>query len=44
MLFDFGRLEVGYTVLEYETQCDTEVVIQYDYSESIEDFSEKCEF
>lgn len=37
-LFDFGRLTVGYTMLEYETDSDAEAVFCYDYTESIGDF------
>lgn len=37
-VFDFGKLYVGYTVLEYEAKEDTEVELIYDYTENPGDF------
>lgn len=37
-VFDFGKLYVGYTFLEYEAQEDTEVELIYDYTENPSDF------
>lgn len=37
-VFDFGKLYVGYTVLEYEAEEDAEIELLYDYTENPEDF------
>lgn len=38
-LYDFEQVEVGYTEIEYELEEDAEILVMYDYSESLTDFS-----
>ena len=38
IIYDFSRLTVGYTELEYNAECDTEAVLNFDFSETITDF------
>lgn len=44
ILYDFGRLVVGYTVFEYEAEKDSRVKFYYDYSESTKDFETDSEY
>ena len=44
IVYDFGRLYVGYPTLEYESETDGNVTFKFDYSESAEDFNEDGKF
>lgn len=39
IIFDFGRLVVGYTDFDYKADADTRVLLFHDSSESVEDFA-----
>ena len=38
IIYDFSRLAVGYTEVEYMTDTDTEITMHFDFSERISDF------
>ncbi len=38
VMFDFGRLVVGFTDFDYNVSADTNVVLIHDFSESVKDF------
>jgi len=42
--YDFGRLEVGYVELEYESDRDGDVILYFDYSESTDDMQENSRY
>lgn len=38
VIFDFGRLVVGYTDISYNTTDDTQITLDFDFSERVSDF------
>ena len=42
IVYDFGRVVVGYTIIEYESEEDSSMKLFYDYTESVDDFDPKA--
>lgn len=41
--YDFGKIQVGHLFIEYEAECDENIVLWFDYYELPEDFGEKSQ-
>ena len=39
VIFDFGRIQVGYVQFSYEAEADCSLCISFDYTESLKDFT-----